>query len=454
MRSALLLTFALAACDPPLAPAQGHILLHVDTDAPVDTGSREATIDQPLPLFDRLRFDILRPNGEACAGCTNEFSVTTDAFTSKNVSIDVPLPPGEAGWKARVRLYPLDFAGADGEPDPATAIDVTVPLPAVDVTGEIEASIVLHTDDVGKPRTIAAVPRPPPDSIVGTWEGAKRPDCGGATHAGMVCVPGGAFWMGSPPDDHVPGTVPGWHRLVVLSPFFLDATEMTVARARPTIEAKNYILFVWSGDTTGNVLEDWCSYTHAPGPRDALPVNCIDPMKARSICSDLGGVLPTEAQLEYVMGGLAMKRFVWGMDLPLCGDAVWGRNGVGVFKSIDPSMCLPDAMALGTLGGFEKPGTGKRDVLALDGTIVDLTGNVAEWSSDWYQPYSGDCWSADGVLVDPQCQTENAKNGNQIAERGGSWGSGGVSLEAASRRSSISNGLSPYTGFRCARPVD
>jgi hypothetical protein len=32
--------------------------------------------------------------------------------------------------------------------------------------------------------------------------------------------------------EHATGAMPGWHRLVVLSPFFLDATEMTVAHAR------------------------------------------------------------------------------------------------------------------------------------------------------------------------------------------------------------------------------
>ena len=259
--------------------------------------------------------------------------------------------------------------------------------------------------------------------------------------------------MGSRPADLAPGTFPGWHRLVVVSPFFLDATEMTVARARPVIEANGYNPLLWNGKSDGGAPEDWCTYTHAPGPRDALPINCIDVSRARKICSRLasGGDLPTEAQLEYVMGGLAMKRFVWGMDTPTCSDAIWGRNGVGYLSLIVPQTCLPFAKALSGLGGPEAPGTATRDALILPGgTIVDVVGNVSEWARDFHAPQTDDCWSHQGVLVDPLCETTTL--GMREVNRGGSWGTGGLSLEAASRQNTSIGGTSPYNGFRCMVP--
>jgi formylglycine-generating enzyme required for sulfatase activity len=241
----------------------------------------------------------------------------------------------------------------------------------------------------------------------------------------------------------------------VLSPFFLDSTEITVAAAR----AGNVNTPIpWSGKSDGKNAEDWCTYTDQPGPRDALPMNCLDPVRAREVCTNLGGDLPTEAQLEYAMGGLRMFRFVWGMDPPSCKDAVWGRNGFGFLAQVLPSTCLSFSKALGPLGGPEVPGTGgERDVLVLPGgSIFDLTGNVSEWSRDLYQLQTESCWSPHGVMHDPYCnQTSKALGGNkQEQNRGGSWGTGGTPLEASARQYTYWGGVSPYNGFRCMRPAN
>jgi formylglycine-generating enzyme required for sulfatase activity len=461
MRSLLALVAIAVASSPAcerIGAPRGHVYLHVDTDAPVDTGSI-ASVDRPLALFDRLRFDVVPPGAnDPCAGCTNEFSVTAAAFAGRNVSIQIPLPPGQAGWTARVRLFRLELASSEGEPNPDTAIDVMISLPVVGVDGPIEATVVLHTDDVGKTDQPAVTPvlGAPGPSLVNSWIGAQRQGCGDpppGTRTGMVCVPGGAFWMGERPADFAQGTAPGWHRLVVVAPFFLDATEMTVSRARPVIEANGYTPILWTGSSTGGAVQDWCTYTHAPGPRDALPLNCVDTSRARKICSHLveGGDLPTEAQLEYVIGGLAMNRFVWGMDLPSCTESIWGRNGFGFFNLVEPKVCLPFAKALGALGGPEAPGSAARDTLSLPGgKIVDLVGNVSEWARDYYAPQTDDCWSSQGVLVDPYCSTPSTA---QEVNRGGSWGTGGLGLEAAARQPRIGGGTSPYDGFRCMAPA-
>jgi formylglycine-generating enzyme required for sulfatase activity len=436
----------------------------VDTDAPVDSGTAApAGFDTPLALFDRVRFDVLPPGAaSACDGCSNDFAVTSDMFQQGQVSIGVPIPPGQQGWSARVRLYTLALALSDGEPNPDTTIDATVALPTVAGDGIVDASIVLGTDSVGVPQGQDTPLQPaaglPGASAVGTWSGAQRVDCSGAPPPGMVCVPGGAFWMGSPSEDHAQNTVPGWRRLVVLSPFFLDSTELTVGDARGPIQASKGgdEPIVWTRSSSGNDGTDWCTYTDAPGPRDALPINCIDPVRARDVCSmrTPGGDLPTEAQLEYVMGGLQMQRFVWGVDAPSCTDAVWGRNGFGVLSLGEPQTCLSDSEALGPMGGPEKPGWGQRDQLALPtGTIVDVTGNMGEWARDWYQTQAEPCWSPPGVLYDPFCNTPSPTAGKQQVSRGGNWSEGGIEMEASARVVTTLGDVTPQYGFRCMAPA-
>jgi sulfatase modifying factor 1 len=460
-----LLCYALTACNGETSSSAtplGQIVVHVDTDAPVDDQG-EPSVDAPLALFDRIRFDVYAPGStNPCDGCTNEFPVTKSMFVGGNVSMGVVVPPGQDGWSARVRLFPTGLALSSGDPNADTTLDTTIGLPPVADGRVIDVTVLLGTGDVGQPQGADApvdpTRGPPGPSAVGTWTGAQRTACTGAAPAGMVCVPGGAFWMGSPAEDATQGTVPNWHRLVQLSPFFVDATETTVAAARAAIPAHpTYAPSSWSGTSEGATVMDWCTFTGAPGPRDALPVNCTEVAVAHVLCGAIhpGGDLPTEAQLEYLIGGLRMRPFVWGTELPSCQDAVWGRNGFGILSLYDPKTCLGFSHALGPLGGPERPGTGLRDVLTLPGgTIVDLVGNLEEWARDLYQAQTDECWAPEGVLADPYCGTPSKALGPLHVVRGGGWSVGGTLLEASKRESDAVNIVSPVVGFRCVVPGD
>jgi sulfatase modifying factor 1 len=451
------LGFTAAAClsgSSQVAPATAQVVLYVDTDAPVDDGVLGLpAIGQPLALFDRLRFDVTPPDPTAaCTFCVNEFDVTNDSFSSHSASIGIPLPPGQAGWTVRVRLFPLALALPDGEPNPDASIDVTFALPALGAEGVVEATAFLSTGGTGQPAgqdtPMALAGGPPGPSAVGTWPGAQLTDCNGPPPAGMVCVPGGAFWMGSSADDFALGTTAGWRRLVVLSPFFLDSTEAT---AKSTRDLNQQAPIAWSGNVTGTSAADWCTYTDSPGPRDSLPANCMSKEEARLYCQSRGGDVPTEAQLEYAMGGLLSRAFVWGIETPACGDAVWGRLGYGIFTQFAPKTCLAEAKALGPfLGGPDLPRSGRRDVLHLPGgAIYDLIGNVSEWARDSYQLQSEPCWSPPGVLQDPQCQQASPSLQALNEVRGGSWQDGGTELVAAVRSVQAVNSASPFVGYRC-----
>jgi formylglycine-generating enzyme required for sulfatase activity len=252
----------------------------------------------------------------------------------------------------------------------------------------------------------------------------------------------------------MPGAVATWHRLVVLAPFFLDRTEVTGTRAFAGGIAANGV-DGWSGSTAGTSPFDWCTGQVPAGARSPLPLNCVLQSAARGFCQKAGGDLPTEAELEYVMGGLQMTPYVWGADLPHCADAVWGRNGFGLLDDVVPQDCLIDSMALGAQGGPELPGSGGRDSLALPGgPILDLTGNLAELARDDYQTQTEPCWSVAGVLHDPVCTTPSPSLGAQITSRGGSWSAGGTFLEADWRQYGASGTVSPSIGFRCMKPAE
>src|SRR5262245_39711877 len=151
--------------------------------------------------------------------------------------------------------------------------------------------------------------------------------------------------------DALPGQDALGPHLVIVSPFFLDKTEVTVAAARAAGGAPQ----PWTGSFSGDNVLDYCTFTRAPGPHEKFPANCVSWAEAHKICRARGADLPTEAQYEYAASGLAGRRYVWGEDTPECADAVFGRSGYGLFAAVAP--CRPDAPP----GGPTDVGSGARD---------------------------------------------------------------------------------------------
>jgi hypothetical protein len=194
--------------------------------------------------------------------------------------------------------------------------------------------------------------------------------------------------MGDPrvlPDPQNLDTVQRPH-LVVMSPFYLDQTEVTVAAFRasglakmddPVPYLRDPISFDPSEGTDSQYF--WCTFSEAPGagpPPDseALPVNCVKAETARAFCQARGdgSDLPTEAQFEYAAGGVAGFPYVWGTDDPTCADAVFGRAGLGAVVEFYGTCRAPQ-----DTGGPLAPRSGKRDRLDLEGgTVYDLAGNL------------------------------------------------------------------------------
>jgi formylglycine-generating enzyme required for sulfatase activity len=438
MRAALVSLVLLGACGD--LPPPGQIILHLDTDAPLPA------------LFDRVRVEVYLP-GEAkpCAGCTHDFALDSERVVSGRASLGIAQTPGRSGYRVRVRMF-RGVAVHDGEPNADSTVDVTAALPSAPLEGIAACSIFLRTDDVARPvgsldAPVAVTPGAVTTGHAGTWPGARRTSCTGAPEEGEACVPGGAYWMGNPRVVYGSGPEGGAaniQRLVILSPFFLDVHEVTVGRLKAIGAGTNGIT-PWTGKTNGNAFEDWCTFT-AKSDHDALPVNCISWHAARSHCNARGGDLPTEAQWEYTASHMDGSLYVWGDDDPTCADGIYARAGVG--QSFGYSGECWDGHAFGGPFDPERERV-DRDALAVSsGAILDLAGNLSEWTLDDWEPQDGACWGS-GVLRDPSCVTDAPKTS---ATRGASWTDGPIALHASWR--------SPYprttkiiqTGFRCARP--
>jgi len=304
----------------------------------------------------------------------------------------------------------------------------------------------------------------PGASRVGTWAFANRTTCADASPDGAACIDGGPYWMGNPLVRGADFAESDRQRLVVLSPFFLDEGEVTVAEFRGWAQSQPDPVEVLErvDDPTSEAF--FCTYTADPTASDARPVNCVGYEAAAAFCEARGGTLPTEAQFEYASGDLRSALFVWGQDeLALCEGAVWGRgdrNGTSL-ENVGVDACLPAEVELdGPVALTADPErlaqTRLTDRLTTGtGEVVfDLAGNLQEWALDYYHRQDESCWvsSETNVWIDPICH-EPGEAGS-FAVRGGAWTQDRAFLRAAYRTTRTSLDDAPYqVGFRCAYPA-
>jgi formylglycine-generating enzyme required for sulfatase activity len=428
--------------------SEGQIVLYVDTDAPLPAGPGGAAA-----LFDRLRVDLYSPGAiTPCPGCINEFEVDQTMFVERRASMGIVPPPGVSGYRARLRLFRRSFADDSGEPNAEASIDATVALPPVREGTITEVTVNLLVDDFGLPRGTPAAPVDPTPgrpakSIVGTWGGMQRVECTGKAPDGALCIPGGAFWMGTPkPAGFGPGLFFNKPRLVVLAPFYMASTEVTVGAFRASGKTPDG---VWSGSTEGLTKQDWCTFTTSPGAFEDFPLNCVRFKTAHDYCASLGGELPSEAQVEYVAGAMSGLRFPWGQDEPACDDAIFGRGGYGQLATLF-APCMPKTAP----GGPAKVSSGKRDRVEVGGgVIVDLGGNLGELTRDLWNAVDEPCWKGLGVYHDPWCTTVSPSEGAVLAYRGGTWTHPATALESHFRSPIDPDTFDVEVGFRCVWPV-
>jgi formylglycine-generating enzyme required for sulfatase activity len=424
------------ACSGTVAPrAQWKIV--VATDAPVPQFGQQIVIE----LIDDTET-------AKCTDCRR----LIDASRTSAWPISFGIVPGTiAQPRIRVRLYRLSETGADGLPGTPYVIDATARLPPASGVTEVAITLAMScfgvaSDLAGQqtcdPTTGALAPEPTlapdlPSTLpsAGTWPPGQSVACTGNAPADMVCIPGGAFLLGSSRYIVLSNSLdPVPEHLVQIHPFAIDRDEVTNGAIRQLVLA-GHVAAPVARDPL-DMYKAHCSWLGAnDASNDALPVNCIPWTTARQACSALGKRLPTEAEWEYVASNLSAKSdFPWGADPDICANAVVARDQNPGFQD-----CLGPHDTPGPIAG------GSPNDKTMLG-VLNLGGSVAEWVEDVFASYASPCWSTGVVLVDPVCK---ASSQTFHAVRGGSWQSS-LAVEVYLRSQTTNDLASSATGLRCA----
>lgn len=217
----------------------------------------------------------------------------------------------------------------------------------------------------------------------------------------VVRIPGGEFRMGSAEGEGEANEHP--QHTVRVSDFLMDKTEVTWG------QYKRFLVESRQPDPKSPV---W-------GISEDLPVSGITWAEAGAFCAWAGGRLPTEAEWERAARGDDGRQYPWG-------------------NTFDPWRCNTRD------GGPHAPTPAAQypDCVSPFG-VLDLSGSVSEWSSDWYD----DTYYATSPAENPK----GPKTGTRHVSRGGAWMTPSSFTRVASRAGIEPGWQGPMQGFRCAQ---
>ena len=302
--------------------------------------------------------------------------------------------------------------------------------------------------------------------------------------AGMTWIPGGRFWMGS--DLHYVEEAPSHE--VHMGGFWIDRTPVTNAAFARFVASTGYTTLAemvpdpqdYPGADPAMLVPgslvfrppvtrvrnlswgDWWSFV--PGAswrrpdgvhdlaRDALshPVVHVSVADVEAYAAWVGKRLPTEAEWEFAArGGLDGAEFAWGdVFMPA------GQRMANTWPGEFPWLGEP---------GENRYGTSPVDAFAANGYgLVDMIGNVWEWTSDWWTSHhSGDaakpcCIPRNPKVVDPAASFDPAQPGIAIPRKVLKGGSHLCApnycrrYRPAARHPQMVDSGTSNIGFRCA----
>jgi eukaryotic-like serine/threonine-protein kinase len=255
----------------------------------------------------------------------------------------------------------------------------------------------------------------------------------------MVYVPAGEFEMGSTEGDEDAEPV----HTVALDAFWLDQTEVSVAQFRQFVAAADHETTAeesgssWAYTDDGWEWVEGADWAHPQGPasqaEDDHPVVHISWHDADAYCAWAGGRLPTEAEWEYAARGPESLIYPWGnifdgTRLNYCDQNCPRRDRADEDVDDGYEFTAP-------VGSY--PG-GASWIGALD-----LSGNVWEWTADWY--------AEDYYAQSPRENPTGPEEGEYRVLRGGDWWNSADGSRCGYRVWYFPWDWGLYRGFRCVR---
>jgi len=239
----------------------------------------------------------------------------------------------------------------------------------------------------------------------------------------QVYIPAGAFRMGGMDVRRAPDEVPVHD--VTLDAYWMDQLEVTNAM---------YALCVGAGTCAppqSFESQRRSDYYENPEFKD-YPVVYVTWGQAKTYCEWAGRRLPTEAEWERAARGDDLRTFPWGED-----KADW--------RFANFNMLVTDTSRVGSYAMGASPFG-----------VLDMAGNVAEWTNDFYK-YN---YYLASELTNPM-GPETSSSLNRVV-RGGSLGDAEINIRVSKRSSVRGSNLSavpgsknylgdfsPRIGFRC-----
>jgi formylglycine-generating enzyme required for sulfatase activity len=229
------------------------------------------------------------------------------------------------------------------------------------------------------------------------------------------------------------------------APFYVDTHEVTNAeyqecidtRTCPKLKATQCELIGSAGDfATRRLTRKRKAAMAVRVTSGDLPAACVSRVEAATYCHWASKRLPSEAEWEFAASSGGERLFPWG---PLDGRGLQPINGADQALAVvmewdgilaDSVGQHRDAYAFAaSVGSFEDGRT--------PSGLEDISGNVAEWVSDPYEPYASD-----------NSRRSSLREG---VVRGGSWADFGPALSTKARRAMEPTRRRADVGFRCAR---
>jgi len=295
---------------------------------------------------------------------------------------------GEAPTPAETPTPQVTFTPIQVLPTPTPLPPPPTPTPFPTPTPRPPAPAPTEATPGAAPTATEALPAPTPPPVMDI----------------MVLIPAGPFLMGS---DTGRGDEAPAHE-VDLPAFEMDKFEVTNADFAKFVEATGYK----TDAEKAGVANTWRTYAQG---KDNHPVVKVSWNDAVAYCQWVGKRLPTEAEWEKAARGTDGRVYPWG-------DRYDPQKANGKDRGIRGTTAV---------GSFAEG--------ASPYGVMDMAGNVWEWTADWYKPYPGSTY-------------ESPYFGEKFRVlRGGGWFETAEFLRTTVRNAGTPETANDDIGFRCAR---
>lgn len=308
-------------------------------------------------------------------------------------------------------IFLVSACGGQAQTSTVEAAPTASPVPAAE-SGTVTTPIPTQTEEVIPP---TAAPTEEPAALrVSPADGMPQ-----------VYIPAGTFHMGGFDVRAAPDEFPAHD--VTLDAYWMDQLEVTNAMYQLCIRAGGCTL----PQNLGTARKS--DYFNNPEFKD-YPVVYVTWGQAKAYCEWAGRRLPTEAEWERAARGDDMRTFPWGEDK-------------ADHRFANFNMLATDTSRVGSYPLGASPFG-----------VLDMAGNVAEWTNDFYSP------TYYASLIDARNPTgpETSSSLRRVV-RGGSLGDAEINIRVSKRSAVLGSNLnavpgtpeyigdfSPRIGFRCA----